>query len=599
MRGMRTGVMAVRWAAAAAAGVLLSLAYPRWNLGGVVWLGLLPLLAVVWTVGGRRAGWRGFGLGWLAGAAFFGLNLSWLWTVTGLGAMLLGAYLALFWGVWGAWAATGGNPWRGDRPAPAGGGQRTALRLAFANAAVWAGLEWLRGWLLTGFGWNGLGVAFHDTPVLAQAADLAGVAGLSVLPVFVQCVLLQAGRRIAGEARRGRFGRQWDLLAALVVVGAVATYGVWRLASEGRRPAVAVDVLLIQRNIPQDVKWDPPSADELYQDYLGATDAALGRLERRNEEAVRGALAAGGEGATLAWPDLVAWPETALPEPLWFLDGHGYPAEQLNASFIEQAVLAGRGFTFVVGVNEMELERSAGGELVRKDGGRLFNSIALFPGRFAGATTYRKAHLVPFGEFIPLREQLPVLERAFRFSAGVDFGGDFDRGSSFEPLHATVDGRQIGILPAICFEDTVGRLMRRFARGGPQLLVNLTNDGWFRHSAAAEQHLANARFRCIELRRPMLRAANTGVSCLVDTTGSLADPAHPGGPQRAIRSADGSPFIAGELFGTLRVPEQAARTPYVLAGDAPVAALGLLGLVAGRRGRPRRLTGCRGSPGSP
>jgi apolipoprotein N-acyltransferase len=571
-----------RAVAAVAAGALLSLAYPQWNLGWVVWLGLLPVLGVVWTGPGRRAGWRGFGLGWLTGAAFFGLNLGWLWTVSGLGALMVGGYLALFWGAWGAWAATCGNPWR-DTGVHAGGeelpaGHWRGLRVAFSNAALWAGIEWLRGWFLTGFGWNGLGVALHDTPVLAQAADLLGVAGLSFLPVFVQCGLAQALRRVAVAGCRGWSMGVRDLAVPAALVAATAGYGVFRLGSEDRGPAVRVDALMIQRNIPQDVKWDPLSADVIYQGYLRATDAALDRLEEQNRRLMR---EAGGPGGPLNWPDLVVWPESALPEPLWFHATAGYPREQINADFIERAVLAGRGFTFIVGVNEMELAGTAAGGYVRKDDGGLYNSIAVFPGGFAGATSYRKVHLVPFGEFIPLRRQLPVLERAFRFSAGVDFGGDFDRGGSLEPLQVKVDGRAVGVVPAVCFEDTVGRLMRRFARPGPQLLLNATNDGWFKQSAAAEQHLANARFRCIELRRPMLRAANTGVTCLIDSRGLLADPAAPAGPPRALLGPDGRPFVEGELFGTLSVPEQATPTLYALAGDLPVVLLGWAGLLAG------------------
>ena len=173
-----------------------------------------------------------------------------------------------------------------------------------------------------------------------------------------------------------------------------------------------------------------------------------------------------------------------------------------------------------------------------------------------------------------------------RFSAGADFGGDFHRGKSTEPLPVSVDGEQVGVMPAVCFEDTLGRLMRRFVRSAPQFMVNLTNDGWFGRSVAAEQHLANARFRCIELRRPMVRSANTGVTSLIDTLGGSPDTED--GAAMELRGEDGTPFVAGHLFGKLQVPRQPLTTGYARWGDLPVVLLGAVGVMAGWRARCRR-----------
>ena len=150
-------------------------------------------------------------------------------------------YLGLFWGVFGAFAATIGNPWQGaGNRELTGPSARAVCGVAFCHAAVWAGLEWLRGWLFTGFGWNGLGVAFHETPAMAQAADLLGVAGLSMVPVFFQAVLVQAGRRMMASARDGRRRTRLDFAVAAAVVGLLAGYGMLRIATEGSggiRPA--------------------------------------------------------------------------------------------------------------------------------------------------------------------------------------------------------------------------------------------------------------------------------------------------------------------------------------------------------------------------
>lgn len=571
---------------------MLSLAYPRLNLTVVVWLWMLPLLFAVWSLRGRKLGLRGFGLGWLAGVAFFAINLSWLWEVSGLGAIAVGLYLATYWGLWGWFAARWGNPLialASESGDDAGHWKAAArsLRFAFMNAAVWVGLEWLRGWVFTGFGWNGVGAAFHDTPTLAQAADLFGVTGLSFVPVFLQCVMLQTGWRLAREARSGKFRPHWDFGIAVTLLAATFFYGVWRLRSERNRPAVELDLLMIQRNIPQDIKWNPLSADEIYSGYSEATDAALAALEAENQRAAENALTEGRQLAELRYPDLVLWPESALPYPMWYLEDGGYPADQINIDFVSRQVIGERGFGFIVGVNERELELLPNGELVTKDGGGLYNSIVLFPESMDGISSYRKVHLVPFGEYIPLREQIPLFERAFQFSAGADFGGNFRRGQSTDPLTVDIDGEAVGIIPAVCFEDTVGRLMRKFVRSGPQFLVNLTNDGWFGESAEAEQHLANARFRCIELRRPMVRAANTGVSCLIDTTGSSGRSGD-SGAARELRGEDGTPFVEGHLFGRLRVPREPTTTLYAVVGDVPVVVMGVLGLVLGWLGRERK-----------
>ncbi len=141
----------------------------------MVWVALVPLLAALWSLEGKRAAWKGFGIGCLAGTLSCMVQFRWLSVVSPLGVVVLPLYLGLFWGLFGAFAAGIGNPWRTRRDpsaATAGGEIFRSLRTAFCHAAVWAGLEWLRGWLFTGFGWNGLAVAFHETPVVSQAADL-------------------------------------------------------------------------------------------------------------------------------------------------------------------------------------------------------------------------------------------------------------------------------------------------------------------------------------------------------------------------------------------------------------------------------------------
>jgi apolipoprotein N-acyltransferase len=143
----------------------------------------------------------------------------------------------------------------------------------------------------------------------------------------------------------------------------------------------------------------------------------------------------------------------------------------------------------------------------------------------------------------------------------------------------------IGAIPTVCFEDSVPRLTRKFVRPGPQVIINVTNDGWFKESAAAAQHFANARFRAIELRRPMLRCANTGVSAAVDSTGSTAHP-DTGKPQVLV-DENGSHFTRGSLLVELGVPENPSFSLYALIGDWGVIGLSMVGLVTGFRTRRR------------
>ena len=199
----------IRLAAVIASGLMAAVLFPPFDLTALVWFCLIPLLSAVWSLDGRHRAKKGFLLGYIAGAISFGIQVSWLSTVSWLGPVVLAGWLALFWGAFGAFAATIGNPWHRKN----GFLENSPLRslfIAFTHATFFAGLEWLRGWLLTGFGWNGLGVAFHDTLVISQAADLLGVTGLSLLVVFFQCVLVQAGYRLWKGSREGQRKPRWD-----------------------------------------------------------------------------------------------------------------------------------------------------------------------------------------------------------------------------------------------------------------------------------------------------------------------------------------------------------------------------------------------------
>lgn len=544
----------VKIAAAMASGLMVAGLFPPFNISLLAWVAMIPLLAALGSIRGRRAGWKGFGIGFLGGAVSCLIQFNWLATVSWLGAVLLPLYLALYWGAFGAFAATLGNPWRSGGP----NGWVRSLRIAFSLGAVWAGLECLRGWLLTGFSWNPLGVAFHDAPAWAQGADLLGVLGLSLLLVFFQGILVQAGRE---RLRRNREVR-WDLAIAPLAVAALFGYGKIRIAGEADAESVRLKALLVQVNIPQDAAQVLWSDLEVHQAYEEDTLAALESLK----------TADGGLSET--WPDWVLWPETALTGRILRTAGGEWGTWQINLDTIAQVREAGP-FSLIYGVNELEAEK-IGENLVMKERGRAYNSIAaMSPAN--ELQTFRKRHLVMFGETIPFVDSIPLLRKIYEQQSGVQYGGSFTPGESLDPLPVPAGETVIGAIPTICFEDSVSRLTRKFVRPGPQVIVNVTNDGWFKESPAAAQHFANSRFRTIELRRPMLRCANTGVSAAVNSAGSTAHP-DTGAPQILTDSA-GNHFTRGSLLAELDIPVRPSFSLYAVIGDSGIVTLALGGFL--------------------
>ena len=553
-------------------GLMVAALVPPFSYAGLAWICLIPLLIAFWSLKGKHRAKKGFLIGYLAGAIAFGLQVSWLSTVSWLGPIVLAAYLALFFGVFGAFAATLGNPW--NRMEESSESPLRCLFTAFTHATVWAGLEWLRGWLFTGFGWNGLGVAFHETLVISQAADLLGVTGLSLILVFFQCVLVQVAHRLKKSAADGIRRPRWDFAATALGVGFLIVYGLLRIAGESGKETIPLKALLVQLNIPHEgarVLW---LAEEVHMAYEDETLGALEAIAKADEEKLKAAVSEGGEGEVeLSHPDWVLWPETALNGRIIRTDSGEWGSWRENIDTIRR-VRAGGNFDLIYGVVEIEGEAREDG-LYQKEKAKIYNSIAIetAAGEFE---TYRKRHLVIFGETIPFVDSIPLLKNIYEQQAGAEYNGSFTAGLSLDPLPYKLKGKDIGIIPAVCFEDTVPRLTRKFVRDTPQIIVNLTNDGWFKESPAAAQHFANARFRAIELRRPMLRCANTGVSAAIDTIGSTAHP-RTGKPQILVNTK-GSHFTRGNLLAELNIPVRPGFSLYALIGDGGIILLSVIGL---------------------
>jgi apolipoprotein N-acyltransferase len=544
-----------RFAVAVLSGALLHLAFAPFHVEVIAWVWLLPLLAMLWPLKeGAPVVRRPFWLGYAAGLGFYGWDVSWArhssrvvggamdhgwigWDWEMLGALAwvgLAGYLATYFGLW-AWLVS-----RLAQPRNEALSQRTAmestlesLRCATFAAAAWVATEWLRGWVITGFSWNTLGVALHQNSTLIQIADIVGATGLSFLPVFIGCVAwLNLTRLVRHWRGTSTVRTRLDFTLAMVLLLGTAVYGMFRIRSISVEETVPVRVLLVQPNLPQVVLWrneDPMSIYRLL-----------------NERTRLYAEARNGQAGSI---DLVVWPESGIPFPLDTQED----LKTFHQEYFDDLLSTGP-FSLLAGA----VTQAEGSD-------RAYNSAVLFAGGYANSQRAHKIHLVPFGEFLPFRETLPFMETLL----GGILQSDFEPGKAFVPLTLATAPQPVQLIPLICFEDTVGRIARRFVRPAPQILANVTNDGWFLQSAETEIHQTNARFRAIELRRPMLRAANTGISCFIDplgrVTSQLSDP------------VTGSSFIEGCLPGIMQVPTRGEITFYARHGD--VFALGCTVLV--------------------
>lgn len=558
-------------------GAMMFAAFPPLNMGMFVWVGLIPLLSALWT-GKRRRGRKGFltclFLGWVFGLVYYGGSFWWINEVSTLGFIPMVMYLALYPALWAGLMGTSLRPrmltpplYDHDRSKRLAEWKvwcrmdmRSTVVSAICGAALWVCVEWLRGWGVTGFGWNSLGVALYDGLSFAQWAEYVGVNGVAFIPVMVGIWLWRVGRRLGVMLlREGKRTVPWDFFAMALILMGLFLGGMLssiRFAPDEARDR-SVPVMAVQRDHSQQYKWDPNNASSIYLEM--AVSTGKGILDLREASIER--AAATGE-SRLDQPAWVIWPESSFPTSTMYSmeTGELFTRSQNNVVFLGKEGYinsvkeeSDSDFILIAGCDEAYWNKEG-------KAGKILNTLSAFETDFSSKKTYAKTHLVPFGEYIPLRTVFPILEKAFEFSAGSAMGSNFTPGTSFEPLVLPISpGSEatVGVIPAVCFEDTVGSLMRKFVRHGSQVIVNVTNDGWFNHSWANEQHWRNAAFRCIELRRSMIRAANTGVTVALAPNGAVI---------ASLRNESGSPFVQGHLFARLPLTHQ-GETLYAILGD--------------------------------
>ena len=345
-----------------------------------------------------------------------------------------------------------------------------ALALA---APIWVTTELGRQYLWDGFPWALLGYSQVTVLPVAQVASLIGVYGLSAL------LAVTATGAAALAMCRGRARVMYPAVAALLAAASIG-WGAARLAASPLLQSGApVRVAVIQGNIPQDDKWNPALRDAITDKYIAMT---------------REALAA---GATF-----ILWPESSTP----FYFEH----DLLRGGAIRRLAVEA-GATLLIGSDQVEPMKAV--PAAQPPDARYYNAAFLVKPNGEVGAVYRKMHLVPFGEYVPLANLLffvgPIVEAVSAFTPGTD------------PVLLPVDGHMAST--AICYEVIFPSLIRQFVNGGSELLTTITNDAWYGRSSAAYQHWEQASMRAIEQGRYLARAANTGISGFVDPYGRVVE----------------------------------------------------------------------------
>ncbi|HEY0147914.1 MAG TPA: apolipoprotein N-acyltransferase [Allosphingosinicella sp.] len=446
---------------ALAAGVASATGFAPLKLWPVTLAAFTLLLWLIYTAPRLRSA---LARGWFFAVGHFTLGLNWIATaftyqaampawLGWIAVVVLSLYLAVY------PAAAAGLAWRWGRGRP--------LRFIILFAAAWIVTEWLRATLFTGFAWNPLGVSLLPTPV-AQLAATLGTYGLSGLTALIAGALLLLALR------------RWQEASALLGTVAVAT-GIALLAAPAAPPPTATALRIIQPNIGQQDKWR--------EDFIEDNEARLAGMSRA------------GKGT----PRLLLWPEAAVTRPLQ--NGLAYPRMQREAAVLRRRVGQMMG--------PADLLLTGGVTWQSRDGLEVTSATnSVFAMNRAGRihARYDKAHLVPYGEYLPMR---PILS-AIGLSRLAPGDIDFDPGPGPQTLTLPVVGK-VGF--QLCYEIIFsGEVVDRKNR--PNFLFNPSNDAWF-GAWGPPQHLAQARLRALEEGVPILRSTPTGISAMIDARGEL------------------------------------------------------------------------------
>ena len=472
-------------------GILLIFSFPNFDLEFLAWFALVPLF---YSIDGKGL-YHSFKLGFFTGLVSFLGILYWIivavhtygnvsFILSGLILLLLVTYLSLFTGAFTFLTRLIQT--------------RSGIQTILFTPILWVALEYLRSFLLTGFPWAYLGHTQYLNLPFIQMADITGVYGLSFVILSVNAALFA----VLHQWPKRTFPFKEVAITVLILLSFLI-YGYVKIRHVDRETIKSppLKLALVQGNIDQSIKWDKSFQLETLKIYR--------RLSMRVAEDK---------------PDLIIWPETATP--FFFQEAKEYQPIVLEIPEKANAFL-------LFGTPFYKIEK---GKV------NYYNSAFLISPSKKLIGKYDKIHLVPFGEYIPLRKLLFFIESSI--GEGI---GNFKPGK--ESFNFSLPQGKFGVL--ICFEIIFPDLCRRFVKDGADFLVTITNDAWFGRTSASYQHLSMATFRAIENRVFIARAANTGISAFIDPKGKIVD--------------QGGIFAEEAMNGTIHLSRN--KTFYTLYGD--------------------------------
>lgn len=477
-------------------GVLLCVALPgTGGLWPLLFVALVPLLLALWSVRPRQA----VLLGLVTGLVFYLSLLYWVvialdryghlpWFISWAALFLLALVLSLFMVVF---ALVARRLLLGPSP----------VVILWALPCLWVGLDWIRSFLFTGFPWMDLGYGLWNVPKLIQIADLTGHYGVTFLLLLSNTLLalfLLDWKRAA---------RLSVLAPVIIMLLGVSGYSVWRWQSleQWMKTAAVMPIGVVQGNIDQSEKWQPDEQSKTVAGYIRQTDSLFHGTK----------------------PSLVVWPESALP---FFPENNPLTANLLRLT-------RDSGIGLLTGAPWYSVSQGPPRKI------RYYNSALLINTHGALGGLYFKTHLVPFGEYVPLKKYLWFLKPL------VQTVGDFTPGAVENPI--VFKKARIGVL--LCYESIFPRIAEKWVQAGANVLFNLTNDAWYGKSSAPHQSFAMTVFRAVETRRSVVRAANTGISGFIDPLGRVRLKSKIFVPWQATENvvlSDQVPFVVtyGHLF---------------------------------------------------
>ena len=446
-------------------GALLVLAFPVFDLYLLAWVAFIPLLLSLW----KKSPGEAFQAGFVFGLVYFFGTLYWIYhSINFYGGVSFAAsisivllfccYLSIYPAVFAYFFSSFIK--------------KTRLPALLIGPVLWVVLEFIRSYAFTGFPWSSIGYSQYKFLPVIQVSDITGVYGISFLVLAFNCAVVDGLLLKARVRKMPLFPLSYSVIGFIIFFIAIVSsigYGFWRLGQD--RPGHIVKAGLVQGNIEQDQKWNPA-----FQKYVMDTYSALSK-----EAAGRS-------------PDLIIWPETAVP----FIFGEDKENTEQLIRF-EKTLNTYMLFGSV-------LEKKTSSEQIS-----LTNSVLLLDKEGKIIYQYDKIHLVPFGEYVPLRRFLFFVDKLV---AGI---GDYVPGDQYIKAETPFGS----FAPMVCYEIIFPGLVRKFYSKNGDFIVTVTNDAWFGKTAGPYQHFSMAVFRAIENRKPVMRSANTGISGFIDSNGRI------------------------------------------------------------------------------